>query len=84
MKDFLLAHQNDPAFAKHIALTFGKRSAEEIYNLFSDPNRLTNTTAAANPADTPDHLRTRVDDWIKQMNDPGVDHANDIRDKFTD
>jgi hypothetical protein len=62
VKDFLLAHQNDQAFAKHIALIFGKRSAEELCDLRSDPNQLTNIAAEAKRADTLNHLRTRVDD----------------------
>jgi len=82
VKDFLLAHQNDSAYAKHIALIFGKRPAEELYDLRIDPNQLTNNAAEAKHAGTLKQLRTRVDDWMRQTNDPRVDPANDDWDKF--
>ena len=81
-KDFLLAHQNDPAFARHIALIFAKRPAEELYDLRSDPHQLTNLAADAKQAETLKQLRARVDSWMQQTNDPRVDPANDAWDKF--
>lgn len=81
-KDFLLAHQSDPAYAKHIALIFGKRPAEELYDLRNDPNQLTNIADRAEHADALKLLRARVDEWMKQTNDPRVDPTNDDWDKF--
>jgi N-sulfoglucosamine sulfohydrolase len=82
VKDFLLAHQADPAYARHIALIFGKRPAEELYDLRSDPHQVTNIAADAKQAETLKQLRARVDDWMQQTNDPRVDPANDDWDKF--
>jgi arylsulfatase A-like enzyme len=82
VKDFLLAHQNDPAYAKHIALIFGKRPAEELYDLRNDPYQLTNVADKSAYADALQQLRARVDEWMKQTNDPRVDPANDDWDKF--
>jgi arylsulfatase A-like enzyme len=82
VKDFLLAHQTNPAYAKHIALIFGKRPAEELYDVRTDPNQLINIAGEAKHAETLNYLRTRVDDWMKQTNDPRVDPANDDWDKF--
>lgn len=81
-KDFLLAHQNDPAHARHIALIFAKRPAEELYDLRTDPHQVTNVAANANQAETLKQLRARVDAWMQQTNDPRVDPANDDWDKF--
>ena len=81
-KDFLLAHQNDPAYARHIALIFAKRPAEELYDLRTDPRQVTNLAAAANQAETLKQLRARVDAWMQQTNDPRVDPTNDAWDKF--
>ena len=81
-KDFLLAHQNDPAHARHIALIFAKRPAEELYDLRTDPQQVTNLAADANQAETLKQLRARVDAWMQQTNDPRVDPANDAWDKF--
>ncbi len=81
-KDFLLAHQNDPAYARHIALIFAKRPAEELYDLRTDPQQVTNLAADANQAETLKQLRARVDTWMQQTNDPRVDPTNDDWDKF--
>lgn len=82
VKDFLLSHQGDPAFAKHITLIFGKRPAEELYDLRSDPDQIDNVAANVKYADTLKQLRTRVDEWMKGTSDPRVDPANDDWDKF--
>ena len=82
VKDFLLAHQNHPAYAKHISLIFGKRPAEELYDLRSDPHQLTNVAAKPEYANALKHHRARVDEWMKQTNDPRVDPTNDDWDKF--
>lgn len=81
-KDFLLAHQNDPAYARHITLIFAKRPAEELYDLRTDPHQVTNLAADANQAETLKQLRARVDTWMQQTNDPRVDRTNDDWDKF--
>ncbi len=82
VKDFLLAHQNDPAHAKHIALIFGKRPAEEFYDLRNDPHQLTNVAAKPEYADALKQHRARVDEWMKQTHDPRVDPAYDGWDTF--
>ena len=81
-KDFLLAHQNDPAYAKYIALIFGKRPAEELYDLRSDPTQLTNVASQPAYAGALKQLRARVDEWMKQTHDPRVDPAYDGFDTF--
>ncbi len=82
VKDFLLAHQNDPAQAKHIALIFGKRPAEEFYDLRSDPHQLTNVAGKPEYAEALKQLRARVDEWMTQTHDPRVDPAYDGWDTF--
>lgn len=82
VKDFLLARQKDPALAKHIALIFGKRPAEELYDLRQDPHQLVNVAALPAYADTLKQLRSRTNDWMKRTQDPRVDLNNDAWDKF--
>ena len=82
VKDFLLAHQNDPAHARHIALIFGKRPAEELYDLRNDPQQLTNVAFKPEYADALKAHRARVDEWMKQTHDPRVDPAYDGWDTF--
>ena len=82
VKDFLLAHQKDSACAKYIALIFGKRPAEELYDVRKDPDQLNNVAGNPEYADALKQLRARVDDWMKQTNDPRLDPAYDGWDKF--
>ena len=81
-KDFLLAHQSDPKYARFIALIFDKRPAEELYDLQNDPSQLNNIASDARYLAPLQKLRARVDDWMKQTNDPRVDPANDDWDHF--
>lgn len=81
-KDFLLAHQTDPAFAKFVALSFGKRPAEELYDLAKDPHQITNVATQPAYAAPLAQLRTRVDRWMRDTSDPRVDPAYDGWDTF--
>ena len=76
-KDFLLAHQKEPAYAKYITPIFDKRPAEELYDLRSDPHQLTNVATQPAYAAALKELRARVDEWMKQTHDPRLDPAYD-------
>jgi len=82
VKDVLLARQNNPAYSRYITLIFGKRPAEELYDLRTDPHQITNVAADASYAGTLVQLRARVDDWMRKTQDPRVDPAYDGWDKF--
>jgi hypothetical protein len=82
IKDVLLAHRDDPAFAPAISRIFGKRPAEELYDLRRDPDQLTNVAADPAYATTLRELRGRVDRWMRETGDPRVDPAYDGFDAF--
>ena len=82
VKDYLLAHENDPADAKFIALTFLKRPAEELYDLRRDPDELTNVAGQPAYAEALKQLRLRVDHWMSQTHDPRVDPGYDGFDAY--
>lgn len=82
VKDFLLSQQNNPAFAKYIALIFGKRPAEELYDLSKDPAQIHNIADQPEYADSLQQLRARVDQWMKETDDPRLDPAYDEWDRF--
>ena len=82
VKDLLLAHQNDPAHAKHVALIFGKRPAEELYDLRNDPHQLTNVAGKPEYAGALGQLHARVEDWMNRTHDPRTDPTCDEWDKF--
>ena len=81
-KDFLLAHQTDPAFAKFTALSFGKRPAEELYDLTQDPHQINNVAAQPAYAASLAHLRAHVDRWMRDTGDPRIDPRYDAWDTF--
>jgi N-sulfoglucosamine sulfohydrolase len=82
VKDFLLAHQNDPTYAKQIELIFGKRPSEELYDLRVDPNQLNNVAGQADYAKALQRHRERVEEWMKSTHDPRLDPAYDGWDEF--
>lgn len=82
IKDFLLARQNDPAYANYVELIFGKRPAEELYDLRHDPDQVINVAAKPEYADALREHRDRVDTWMIRTKDPRVDPAYDGWDVF--
>lgn len=82
VKDVLLQHQADPAYAKYIALIFGKRPVEELYDVRKDPAQIHNLATDPAYSDTLQQLRSRVDEWMKQTNDPRLDPTCDAWDEF--
>jgi arylsulfatase A-like enzyme len=82
IKDVLLAHREDPAFAPYIARIFGKRPAEELYDLRRDPDQLTNVAGNPQYAETLATLRGRVERWMRDTGDPRVDPTYDGFDAF--
>lgn len=71
-KGYILTHQDDPAVAESYALCFGKRPAEELYDLRTDPFQLHDL------ADREEHRETRERLWsalraeLERTGDPRV------------
>jgi arylsulfatase A-like enzyme len=69
-KAWVIAHRADPRWSWLYDRAFGKRPAEELYDLRSDPDQLTNV------ADRPDHaavkekLSRQLTDILTQAGDP--------------
>ena len=82
VKDFLLKHESDPAYAKQFSLIFGKRPPEELYDLRSDPHQIVNVVEKPEYADALQVHRDRLDGWMRQTGDPRIDTSNDDWDKF--
>lgn len=81
-KDFLLAHQNEPAFQKYVALIFGKRPKEELYDVKKDPHQITNVAMDPSYAAVLQQMRLKVDAWMLETKDPRVDDSVDPWDFF--
>ncbi|MBL9151366.1 MAG: sulfatase [Verrucomicrobiales bacterium] len=76
-KDFILSRRDDPAIRPFFELSFGKRPAEELYDLRNDPHQLTNLAADPAHSDIRRDLRARVEAWMRDTGDPRIDPAFD-------
>lgn len=76
-KDFLLTHINDPAQAKFVAIAFGKRPAEELYDIENDPRQIENVAERAEFREVLEKMRGRLDEWMRKTADPRIDASDD-------
>ena len=81
-KDFILEHREDAAFQKYFQSAFGKRPAEELYDLKKDPHQLENVAEKSDYAAAKKKLRERLDRWMKETEDPRATTDDDRWDKY--
>ena len=69
-KSFLMAHALDPEIRPYYLMAYGRRPAEELYDLESDPHQLRNI--AADPAMTrvKQELLWRLNAYLREHGDP--------------
>lgn len=79
-KWFLWTNRNDPKFRKYYDLAFGKRPAEELYDLETDPGQVVNV--AGDPAFLPirKSLAARLARVLLVMEDPRIEGRGDLFD----
>jgi hypothetical protein len=63
-------------------LNFGKRPAEELYDLASDPDQIHNIATDPSREKIKRQLSARVDQWMDETADPRIDPANDSWDSY--
>lgn len=78
-KQFLLQHRDDPDVRPYFEMNFGKRPAEELYDLAKDPDQTRNVAADPAYADALAALARRVNSWMRQSGDPRADNPHDDR-----
>jgi arylsulfatase A-like enzyme len=69
-KAWLIAHRDDPAWRKHFDLAFGRRPAEELYELATDPDQVTNRAADPALAKVRSELADRLNRILTEAGDP--------------
>jgi arylsulfatase A-like enzyme len=74
-KAWLVRHRDAPPWAWHYARAFGKRPAEELYDLRADRDLTNNLAAAPAYAGQRQRLAARLDRTLKEWNDPRVSAA---------
>jgi len=70
----------DPG-SKYFAMSFGKRPAEELYELKTDPWQTRNVAGEARFAKVKSELAGRVERWMKETGDPRAKGTTDFWDK---
>jgi len=79
-KRWILDHRDGET--KAFELCFGKRPAEELYDLKNDPSQIKNVAGEADYAKIKRRLRTELDQWMKDTVDPRADKDDDHWDKY--
>ncbi len=75
-KGWIVAHRAD-AGKEFYAATFGKRPAEELYDLRRDPDQIHNLAAEAAQAETRQQLADRLMNVLRATHDPRLDDTFD-------
>ncbi len=85
-KAWLVRHRNDPGMKPFWQFAFGKRPAEELYDLRKDPHQITNVAGDTVYAAAKKKLSGRLMGILKSTADPRVIGAGDTFEKspFTD
>jgi N-sulfoglucosamine sulfohydrolase len=66
----ILQHRNEPAMAPFYQMAFGKRPAEELYDLAKDPHELHNVAGQPEYAAAQEKLRGELHRWMSETGDP--------------
>lgn len=81
-KSYILDHRDEPGIQKFFQLCFGKRPAEELYDLRKDPNQITNVAGQPAYTTAQAQLRAQLDHWMKESADPRAVKDDDHWDRY--
>jgi hypothetical protein len=81
-KNYILDHRNEPGIKIYFDLCFGKRPAEELYDLKSDPSQTNNVADRVEYSSAQKQLRSQLDSWMKETGDPRAANDDDHWDKY--
>jgi arylsulfatase A-like enzyme len=71
-KAWLVANRNDPRWKWHYEYAFGKRPAEELYDLAADPDQVRNVAADPKYAKAREEMAGRLTKVLTDVGDPRV------------
>ncbi|MBL8176042.1 MAG: sulfatase [Bryobacterales bacterium] len=72
-KDFLLAPGNQRQYAREYELCFGKRPAEELYDVRADRWQVNNLAASPQHQSTLQNMRSELETYLRQTGDPRIE-----------
>lgn len=78
-KQLILDQREAPTLQPFFHLLFGKRPAEELYDLRSDPDQTQNVAAEPNHSTARSALSQQLADWMKATADPRAENPQDPR-----
>ena len=82
-KSYLVNHREDSKqSSRYYDLSFGKRPAEELYDLKKDPHQLTNVAVEASYVEVKQRLADRLTEELKAKGDPRANGKGEEFDKF--
>lgn len=83
-KTFVAEYKDDPKVRPFYQLAYGKRPAEELYDLRKDPYQLNNIAGETQYAAEQKRLRAELNGWMRRMNDPRAlpGTAGDVFDRY--
>jgi N-sulfoglucosamine sulfohydrolase len=81
-KTYMMEHRADAAVANLFELGFGKRPAEELYELRSDAAELKNRATDPKLADVRKRLASELEGQLKEWKDPRVLGGGDAFDRY--
>lgn len=81
-KDYMIQHREDPKVSGLFQLAFGKRPAEELYDLRKDPGQLNNVAQLAKYAAVKTNLAAALTAELIAGGDPRIAGKGDVFDSY--
>jgi N-sulfoglucosamine sulfohydrolase len=81
-KEYILAHRDEPGAKQSFELAFGRRPAEELYDLKNDPHQMTNVAMRAEFVATRQRLDGQLQGWMRDTADPRATGGGDSFDTY--
>jgi len=72
-KSLILGQSDQPGMSPFFDLCFGKRPAEELYDVVNDPDQVVNLAADPKHAETKRGLAAQLEAYLRDTEDPRVD-----------
>ncbi len=81
-KYVIIGGKDDPKIGPLYQLAFGKRPAEELYDLAKDPYQMMNVAERPGYAEAKKKLRADLDRWMRDTDDPRARGEDDRWDRY--
>lgn len=81
-KELMLSRRDEPDMARNFDLCFGKRPAEELYDVEKDPHQMTNLVSRADYKKALENSREQLAAWMKGSQDPRAASDEDVWDRY--